>query len=100
MRIPAARLPGEDGDGRGRNPLVGVLAALVAVTGVLLHSVPDPRRVVATDLFWLPTELPSLWRSKQLHLVRGPDDLARSRARRPPAAGAPAGGPGGQGDSP
>jgi hypothetical protein len=49
-------------------------------SGRLLAAIAgDPRRVVATDLFWLPTELPSLWKSKQLHLVRGPDDLTAFR---------------------
>lgn len=49
-------------------------------SGRLLAAIADdPRRVVATDLFWLPTELPSLWKGKQLHLVRGPDDLGAFR---------------------
>jgi hypothetical protein len=55
--------------------------------GRLLSAIEaDPRRVVATDLFWLPTELPSLWETKQLHLVRGPEDLA-AFARAAAAAG-------------
>ncbi|NNE44681.1 MAG: hypothetical protein HKN12_10760, partial [Gemmatimonadetes bacterium] len=35
----------------------------------------DPRRVVATDQFWLPTELSALWDEKQFHLITGPEDL-------------------------
>jgi hypothetical protein len=77
-----------------RLPAAAVLLALTMAAGwgarslLILHDkreasgrllaaiTEDPRRVVATDLFWLPTELPSLWKSKQLHLVRGPDDLS------------------------
>jgi len=46
----------------------------------------DPRRIVATDLFWLPTELASLWDRKEFHLVTGSADLAEL-ARRAAAAG-------------
>jgi hypothetical protein len=46
----------------------------------------DPRRLVATDLFWLPTDAAPLWDRKQFHLVRGPDDLGEL-ARRAAAAG-------------
>ncbi|MHC4925479.1 MAG: hypothetical protein ACYTG4_15595 [Planctomycetota bacterium] len=35
----------------------------------------DPRRIVATDLFWLPTELSPPWKEKQFHLVTGPESL-------------------------
>jgi hypothetical protein len=41
----------------------------------------DPRRVVVTNLFWLPTELSPLWSEKQFHLVSGSEDLARLAAR-------------------
>ncbi|MGQ0720303.1 MAG: hypothetical protein ACT4PE_01875 [Candidatus Eiseniibacteriota bacterium] len=41
----------------------------------------DPRRLVATDLFWLPTDAAPLWDRKQFHLVRGPDDLAELARR-------------------
>jgi hypothetical protein len=41
----------------------------------------DPRRVVVTDLFWLPTELPSLWNEKQFHLIAGPSELRELQGR-------------------
>lgn len=41
----------------------------------------DPHRVVATDLFWLPTELPSLWNEKQFHLVGGGSQLRELQER-------------------
>ena len=41
----------------------------------------DPRRVIVTDLFWLPTELSSLWHEKQFHLVAGPSGLRELEER-------------------
>lgn len=46
----------------------------------------DPRRIVATDLFWLPTELCAFQNEKQFHLVSGSESLERL-ARRAAAAG-------------
>lgn len=51
----------------GKRHLVGRVASALA---------SDSRRVVATDLFWLPTELSALWSEKQFHLVTTPGDLA------------------------
>jgi hypothetical protein len=57
-------------------------------TSAILHRAlaADPRRIVATDLFWLPTDAAPLWDRKQFHLVRGPADLDEL-ARRAAGAG-------------
>ena len=86
--------------GRGRAPVIALLAGLVLVgaawnvrslsilggkreaagrIAAALES--DPRGVVATDLFWLPTEISPLWREKRFHLVSGNEDLAELAAR-------------------
>ncbi len=41
----------------------------------------DPRRIIVTDLFWLPTELSFLEGRKEFHLVSSSSDLAALSAR-------------------
>ncbi len=79
--------------------LLGALAALWSFRSIeLLHGKrhasgriaaalqADPRRIVATDLFWLPTDLASLWFEKDFHLIAGQEALV-DLAGRAAAAG-------------
>jgi hypothetical protein len=51
-------------------------------TGALAAALrEDPRRIVATELFWLPTELSSLAGEKQFHLVSGSASFAKLAER-------------------
>jgi hypothetical protein len=97
--LPAAAVLLAERFPRRRLPAAAVAIALVVSTAWtaqslrLLHDkrhaaseltaaiAADPHRVVATDLFWLPTELAVLWDRKEFHLVRGPEDLAALGAR-------------------
>ncbi len=51
----------------GKRQLAGGIAAALS---------EDPRHIVVTNLFWLPTELSPLWGQKQFHLVSGSEALA------------------------
>ncbi len=51
----------------GKRAASGRIAAALAA---------DPRRLVVTDLFWLPTDLSALWFEKEFHLAADPDAFA------------------------
>jgi hypothetical protein len=78
----------------GKRAVAGAIATgLTAATGT--HAEADGTRdggapalpIVATDLFWLPTEMAALWDRIEFHLIRGPADL-QELSRRAAAHGA------------
>jgi len=51
---------------RDKRELAAAISAAIAA---------QPQDVVATDLFWLPTELSPLWKEKRFYLLRGSESL-------------------------
>ena len=47
----------------------------------------DPHRIVVTNLFWLPAELPALWFEREFHLVGEEREVYEALCRRAAAAG-------------
>ncbi len=79
----------------GKRAVAGAIASRLGAAVSEEHAGADetqtsgaPRLpIAATDLFWLPTEMATLWDRIEFHLIRGPGDL-QELSRRAAARGA------------